>query len=383
MTFKMYELLEKESRSFEVTRRSITKNFIFLIESEQFLELAETQEVVDVELSLTLDDAIFNKLVLPYFISIAPVTYQFYVDEEEYIFLYLSSMRVEQINWKQWKMYCVFDIPEDNGESAGGGGGETGASDGEANSEQFTQLSFNCDAVFENRQVGYLTESHRKLADGWFGNIRDAFKYQPIGETEEGIDGYEQPVRNFSFEITQYMPPTKLTYKYMRRLSRLVTALNKDVFFGFAPGSVMCTGANGAGNLYQNVPVTIRFDVRPNFRILNSGARSIAALEDVYETVTNPWNGQQSKQVVTSTQYDTYVDDTFGPTMINYAAAPAGSPVKDIPLPSGIHSGWSIVSLRFEKEIKTTEKAIVRIPTDRFIYLPEDVIFVNFREFLL
>lgn len=366
----------KESRKFEVTRRSVTKDFVFLVEDEEFLEFANTQEVPDVDLVLYLDDDVMQRKVLPYFISIIPVNYQFFLNENgDYVFLYAASVRAEQINWKTWKLYVTFDIPDDNGQSQGGGGGESGpATNGEANSQEFTQFTFNCTAVFEKRQMGYLIESQRRT--GLPGTAAlTAGKYQPIGETEDGIEGAEQPVRSFTFEIVQYMSPSKLTYKYKRRLSRLVTAINLDDFFGNAPGSVMCVGANATGHLYQNIPVSLQYEIRPNFRWLNSGARSIAALEDTYYTVDG------KKKVLTTTQYDSYVDSDFPSTAVNHASHLNGGTA--LPLPAGVHSGWSILAYRYDKEIKTTEKVIVRRPSDRYIYMPEQIIFMNFSEFLL
>lgn len=359
--------IHKESRKFEVTRRSISKDFVFVVDSEEFLELANEQEVADADLTLVLDDDVMQRRVLPYFISIIPVNYQFFLDENVYVFLYAASVRAEQLSWRQWKLYVTFDIPDDNGQSQGGGGGESGPADGEANSEEFTQFSFNCTANFEKRQLGYLVESQRRIGLPGTATLT-AGKLQPIGETEDAIEGADQPIRSFTFEITQYMPPSKLTYKYKRRISRLVTSINKDTFFGNAPGSVMCVGANASGHLYQNVPVSLQFEIRPNFKIVSGGTRSIAALEDTYIAVGGV------KLVNVSTQYDTYVDADFPGTLFN-----STDPV----LPAGVHSGWSIVAYRYDKEIKTTEKAIVRRPSDRYIYMPEEVIYVNFSEFLL
>lgn len=367
MALKMIEIF-RESRKFEVTRRSITKDFVFVVQDDEFLDLAESQAVPDADLVLVLDDDIMQRRILPYFISIIPVNYQFYLDEDAFIFLYAATVRAEQINWSTWKLFVTFDIPDDNGQSQGGGGGESGPSNGEANSEEFTQFSFNCTAVFEKRQMGFLVESQRRIGLPGTAALTPG-KMQPIGETDDGIEGAEQPVRSFTFEITQYMPPSKLTYKYKRRISRLVTAINKDLFFGNAPGSVMCVGANASGHLFQNVPVSLSFEIRPNFRWLTSGTRSIAALEDTYVIIDD------KKYVDAATQYDTYIDPDFADTAINH-------PV-DLGIPDGVHSGWSIIAYRYDKEIKATEKVVVRRPSDRYIYMPEQFIFMNFSEFLL
>jgi len=377
MSLKMIEI-HKESRKFEVTRRSISKDFVFVVDSEEFLELAEEQEVADADLTLVLDDDVMQRRILPYFISIIPVNYQFFLDEGTFVFLYAASVRAEQLSWRQWKLYVTFDIPDDNGQSQGGGGGESGPADGEANSEEFTQFSFNCTAVFEKRQMGYLLEAQKAIRLLPLPPALNVGQLQPIGETEDSIEGHEQPVRSFTFEITQYMPPSKLTYKYKRRISRLVTAINLDDFFGNAPGSVMCVGANATGHLYQNVPVSLQFEIRPNFRIQGiSGVRSIAALEDIYTLDSN-----NKKIVNTVTQFDSYVEEGFQSTAAIHSAFPDCGGAT-LPLPNGVHSGWAIVSYRYDKVINADAKAVPRLPSERYIYMPEETIYMNFSEFLL
>ena len=49
MALKMIEIF-RESRKFEVTRRSITKDFVFVVQDDEFLDLAESQAVPDADL---------------------------------------------------------------------------------------------------------------------------------------------------------------------------------------------------------------------------------------------------------------------------------------------------------------------------------------------
>ena len=378
MALKMIEI-HKESRKFEVTRRSISKDFVFVVDDEEFLELAEEQEVADADLTLVLDDDVMQRRVLPYFISIIPVNYQFFLDENVYVFLYAASVRAEQLSWRQWKLYVTFDIPDDNGQSQGGGGGESGPADGEANSEEFTQFSFNCTAVFEKRQMGYLLEAQKAIRLLPLLPSLVPGQLQPIGETDNAIEGADQPIRSFTFEITQYMPPSKLTYKYKRRISRLVTAINLDNFFGNAPGSVMCVGANASGHLYQNVPVSLQFEIRPNFRIQGfGGVHSKAALEDIYTL-----DGNGKKIVNTLTQFDSYVENEFLPTEVIHANHPNCGGEPTLPLPNGVHSGWAHIAYRYDKVINVAAKGVPRLPSERYIYMPEETIYMNFSEFLL
>ncbi|MFN9917811.1 MAG: hypothetical protein ACK53L_34810, partial [Pirellulaceae bacterium] len=97
-------------------------------------------------------------------------------------------------------------------------------------------------------------------------------------------------------------------------------------------------GANASGHLYQNVPVSLQFEIRPNFRWVQTGLRSIASLQDTYYTTP-----QNKKKVLTSTQYDTYVDSTFPSTAVNHSAHSVVG-VNPLPLPKAVHSGWAILA---------------------------------------
>lgn len=365
MSFTIKEVTEESG--FEMDRTSITKVMKFLVHSDEFLSNADQQHLEDYDLTLTLDEARMQKEVIPFFRSTTPLFYEFVLGPGQVIFLYVISLTARQINWQDWEITATFGLPEDNGQQFGGGGGWTGPSNGEFNSNEFTQVSFNCSAAFEQRQMGTLEESQRRV--GLSGRIGVNKRIYPIGLSPEGIEGAEQPVRSFTFEVTQYIPPYKLTYEYTRRISRLVTCINSKPFFGFAPGSVMCVGTNANGHLFQNVPLTIQFEVRPNFKILNSGVASFAPLQDTYTI-----DALGFKVVDYSDQYDTYIDPLFPDTAIIHDSGM---------LPTGVHSGFSILSYRYAEEVLDTEQAIVRKPTDRLIYTPEEVRFVDFAEFLL
>lgn len=370
MAVKFYELMEPESRSWTLERTALSKQFTFIVKSDEFLSLADTQTIPDSDTILYLDDAIMQEKVIPYFRSELPLVYEFRLSESDFVYLYVASINAKQIDWETWRLDIVFDIPEDNGQSQGGGGGDTGPSDGEANSQEFTQLSFNSSVTFENRPNGWVMECQR--ATGLPGSpVYPTQRLRPIGLTEDGIKGADQPVRSFTFEITAYMPPSKITYAYMRRIARMSGCVNEKTFFGFAPTSVMCLGGGATGHLYQNIPVTLQFEVRTNFKIRNTGAPTLAPIADV--VVTDPMT--LKKTVNVATQFDTYVEPEFPNTAITHTGPNA--------LPTGVHSGWSIVSYLYAPEIKNTEKVVIRKPTDRIIYLPEDVRIVNFEELLL
>lgn len=365
--------LENGSRDFEINRRSASKTFTFIVQSKDFLELAGREYLPGTNLEMIFDDIVAQQAIIPIFAGeVVPLTYLFWYDTDKFIELYPSSLTGRAINWDKWLITVVYDVPDDNGQSQGGGGGETGPSNGEANSTEFTQLSFNSSVSMEKRQQALLVEAQRSTAKA---AIAAPLPYTPgrvqyVGLTDDGIEGAEVPVRSFSFEITQYMAPTKLTYAYVRKMSRLATCLNSKVFFGFAPLSVMCMGGQGQGHIFQRVPVTLSFEVRTNFKLVTSGAKALAAAADVLTTLPNG-----KKQVNTSTQFDTYPEPDFPSTAVNWSAS-------GIDLPAGVHSGWSIVNYLYEPLVKTDSKRVVTRPVDRLIYLPEDCIFADFNEYL-
>ncbi len=370
--------VNRDSRSFSVSRDAITKRFSFIVKSEDFIRYADQQTLPGgLGSKFVLDDDIMQAEVIPFFWSVAPLTYRFVLGNGayDYVMLYASSLEGEQINWSTWKIDVTYDVPSDNGQSRGAGGGSTGPSNNEANSQEFTQLSFDATVDLENSQVGTLIEAQNRI-----GNANPV-SYTPgkiyiIGETDDSIKGADFPVRKFSFEITQYMPPTKLTYAYVRRLSKLTTALNKKTFFGFPPLSVCCMGAGASGHIYQNVPVTLRFEVKPNVKLMNTLPTFAvsAPLNESYITFPD------GKRVVNTTnQFDQMRDSDFPDTATTFYSALGLEPA----LPPGVHSGWAQIDYTYRQVIDAAGKTKLRIPDTRKIFMPPRMLVIDYVEFLL
>lgn len=359
-----------ESRGWGLSRSGgPTQEIHLVVEADGFLDEAATQTIPGTSTILYQDDEEMQAQVVPYFVnSFGTLVKKFYLDIDKYVLLYVENIQAEQITWSKWKLVITFGIPEDNGQSQGGGGGETGPSDNENNSQEFTQLSFNCTIGYARRQTATLIESQVTTVRG-AASLTPTDTVGPnrfIGVTENGVEGAEVAVRGFSFQIVQYMPPTKLTYAYMRRLSRLTSCINASTFFGFARGSVMCTGAQAGGHLYQNVPVTLEFEVKTNVYYSATGPARLAPLDDYYILSTDG-----KKVVNTLSQFDTHYDSEFPGTII------------DSGLGIGIHSGWSIIEYIYAAQVQTSSKTLPRLPTERRIFLPEEVLYVEFNNFLL
>lgn len=358
----IFEEVLGDSRSFTINRQTITKDFVFRVTSDLFVDLAEKHLLPGTSFEMLFDDKVFQQQVLPLFYGMVPLTFMFYIDDDNFQLLYAASLSATQINFTTWELKLTYDIPDDNGAnsgSAGAGGGDTGPSDREQNSTKFTQVSFNGSVSTEKIQKAIVKECQK-------AKNRPAGEAVPytvgqtglIGYSEDGIEGAEVYVRAFKFQITQYMPPSKLTYSYIRRLSRMITCVNQKKFFGFAPESVMFIGYSGEGDLYQAVPVTLEFEVKNNF-----------AFDDTFYKLSSPddevvWVGD-TKVVLTAQQYDRIFEPEFPTTA---AATGLGDG-------NGIHSGWSIVSYEYAPQIMTANNGRqIRKPSLRTIFTHYDPI---------
>jgi len=375
-----FEEISWDSRKFTVSRKNVSKEFVFVVSSPDFVSEADEYPLPGTDLTMLGDDKLVQQQVLPLFNGIAPLMYEFWFDEEHSIMLYAAETSVTQINFQTWEIKITYDIPEDNGSNSGGGqnNGDTGPSDGEKNSEQFTQLAFNFSTGTEKIQIAKTNSVHkntsRDVSEPVHFNIGG---YNLIGASDEGVEGAEVYTRQFKFTITQYMPPTKLTYSYVRRLRNLGTCLNSKPFFGFPPGSVMLVGASGEGSIYENVPVSLEFEVRPNFKIIQGTGDPIAAPPD--DEVE--YNDDGSKRIKVYQQYDIFYesmfpstekvsnvggspDDYYNPYIKAAIIAEGGTEAQA----KGIHSGWDILSYLYKQKVNTSSKNVIREPSHRAIY---------------
>jgi hypothetical protein len=349
----VYEEVFGESRSFTINRQTVTKDFVFRVSSDWFVDWAESHYLPGTDLEMLYDDKVMQQQLLPIFYGVVPMIFMFYISETEYQLLYCASLSAKQINWTTWEIKVTYDIPDDNGSNQGGGsGGATGPSDGEQNSTKFTQVSFNGSVTTEKIQKARVVECQRaKNRPSTEALPYTNGSYGIIGYSEDGIEGAEVYVRSFKFQITQYMPPTMLTYSYIRRLSRLMTCLNNKPFFGFAPGSVMFMGYSGEGDLYQAVPVTLEFEVKPNFKFSDT-TEALANPNDEIEYVGG------KKVIVTTNQFDTIYEPEF----------PSTQEAAMVTSPAGVHPGWSIVSYEYAPQIlSSTRGRVIRVPSHRTI----------------
>jgi len=358
-----------ESRGFQISRKSVSKQFVFIVQSERFVDEAPIYPLPGTNADMYFDDILVQKDVIRVFWSVIPMVYVFWINDVQAILLFANDMNVRQLNWSTWRIEVTYDIPDDNGSNTqtGQGGGETGPSNGEQNSQKYTQVSFNGSVGSQTIQTARLLEVQKSLSLPAGETVPyTAGEVVPIGVSEEEVSGAEVYKREFRFQITQYLPPSRVTYSFVRKLSRMITCINSNPFFGFAPGSVMFVGYSGESDLYEAVPITLEFEVRTNFKFLPITTSVPAPPEDRF---TFPGG---VPTVDYTPQFDRIADPDF--------------PASAIPswggMDTGVHSGWSIVSYLYLKEIKVNSAAgVIRKPSHRLVY--EHYQYQNFDFFLL
>ena len=157
--------------------------------------------------------------------------------------LTIKDLQVSQINETTWKFTLKYGVPNNGGKSGGGMGtnniGEVGPDPTREYSNNFTQVSFNVSAEQRTRNMSMsLLAGQKNVAVG--GLIPyEIGKAAPIGQTQDGIEGTSVYERQFSFQVTAYFEPTRLTYAYVQLLHYMATTVNLQPFFGFA--STSCT----------------------------------------------------------------------------------------------------------------------------------------------
>jgi len=280
-----YVEINQESRSFQVSRDSISQDFVYAFCGNFVDEASESPDTF-----FGLDD---DHQVLKALYQYIPWFREFMLPDGQLYMLYINSVSGKQINDEVWEITLQYDVPKDGESTGGSGGGGGGVPDtnvlgpsvGEpGNSNEFTQLSFNSEAqslhIQESLALQHISvgvDATTSLPASSYHVSRPA----PIGLLSDGtITGADIYRRNFTFQVTQYFSPSRLTYKFVRKIYRMTGTLNEKVFFGFAPGSVLFLGASGSGDLFANVPVTFNFAVQPNFKFVE-GARSSLANPDI------------------------------------------------------------------------------------------------------
>lgn len=336
LTFEFVEEY-KTSRPISMSENSFQQEFVFFICGNFYDE-------ADVDATYGADDDI---VALNAAYSIVPPQRSMPLYDGGYILLTLSSLSVEQFGNDIWKISASYAArPVDQSPNTNQPGPQSGDRDQWTNN--FVQLSFNVAAQQELKTMSLALVDIKKNTG--FGNQNVPYeinKRAPIGHTVDGVEGDQAYTRSFSFGITAYFPPARLTFAYVRRLYRMATTVNQASFFGFPGGSVLFLEATATGDLYSVVPVTFDFHMRPNFKFSPTGP----------DVLMDPDEDDEAEM------FDTYYDPFF----------PATSATT--PYPGNAFSGWATVDYRYAASTDDTAKMILQKPILRLIhqmYFPSD-----------
>jgi hypothetical protein len=247
--------------------------------------------------------------------------------------LVIKNMQIDQSTTNSWIVTVQYSMP-DPGEDPNGISADPEAGQW---SNEYVQIGFNVIAEQETVKTSLATTIDMRVGSGDDPIPSSAVKYN-IGETADGVEGVATYVRKFGFNITQFFSPERLTYAYTRRLYRMATMLNNDVFFGFPRLSVLFLNSNASSDLYNKVPVTFEFEVRPNFKFSQTGPTKLCPPEE-----DDP-----------AKMFDVYKDEYF----------------EDSPSLPGttVHSGWDEVEYRYYEATTADEKNKYTKPRMRLVH---------------
>lgn len=279
----------KESRELDITVESASQEFRYVF-CGNFTEEA-VEDTDDPDFFGINDD----HEVVKYLQGIVP-PFRLYPVGDQFVSLGLAKINIKDRGLDKWELNLVYDTLSLEQVAAQGinglpieGGNEMGPSEGEPdNSNEFTQLSFNAQTSSEvktiSRKLKAIVKSGDTPGDVNLPSFYVVGEPAPIGLDSEGnIEGTEVFQRDFTFQITQYFTPARLTYKYLRRLYKMAGTYNDKKFFGFPPGSVLFKGGTTQGDMYSSVPVTFDFAVRPNFTFRQVADTVLAAVGVEYD----------------------------------------------------------------------------------------------------
>lgn len=336
LTFE-FEEAYKESRTISVSNESLDEEFSFFLWGN-FYEEALVDPIYGPD-----DD--IDALIAAY--SIIPPFRMMPLYDGNDIILVLTRLQMEQIATDVWKISVTYSPPDLGGQGPGGYD-ETieagpGIGDYDTWSNNFVQLSFNVAASQETRTQSRQLVNKRKMFGATNPNLPfTTGKPAPIGWKADGVEGYPVYARGFSFSLTAYFPPARLTFPYVRRLFRMATTINNATFFGFPAGSVLFLEASGSGDVYSVVPVTFDFQVKPNFKFSRTGPEAL--MDPAEDDVT----------LMFDTYYEPDFDDSPG--------------VETTPYPGNAYSGWSVVDYGYVATEDATAKILYQKPVRRWIH---------------
>lgn len=332
-----WEESDNDTRGFNISPDSFDYNYKFLL-CGNFYEVATD---IGAPFGPSIEDE-----VVKYAISILPPTRTGTLLSGQEVTLSLNSVSGRRTNDEEWELDVTYGKPKE-GDTGGGG-------DPDSETENHVQLGFNVSSEQENirRSWGSLYDQRISIT----GDVLpDDDARLLIGGENSEAEGTQVYSRGFSFNITQYFSPQRLTFAYVRRLFRMSTCLNQDVFFGFPKRSVLFLEASASGDLYSDVPVTFDFQMKMPFKFKATGPHIWC----------NPDQDDPAKM------FDV-IRDTF---FVDSPQTGDGWPYGEV------HSGWDVVDYRYYKTLTADDKHLYQAPLARLVHIV--YLTADFRKFNL
>lgn len=286
-----------ESRQISISDTALTEEFIFYM-CGNFLEMAEDQGAYGFN-----DDVVALKAaysILPaYFFLPTPEK----IGEDHYLAtLILKNASVSMITYDKWKVTASYSTPE-RGEGQGRNDNVNPSLEGPQMDDYlrwstgYVQLSFNISAEITNQKMSERLLAAHGLTSEATAGLQSTYplgKPTPVGQTVDDVQGDDIYERKFGFEVTVYKIARELSFKAVRRLYRMACTLNDRPFFGFPPGSCLFLEAQAQGDIYSVVPLTLRFETRPNILISKTTASAVCSPDEddpslMYDIVNDPY----------------------------------------------------------------------------------------------
>ena len=279
--------------------------------------------------------------------------------------LVISSINLSMVDHDKWDVEVTYKQPE-YGEGSGGSNVNTAeygpqvqdaTIDGEPETEKYVQLAINISSVGVQTLQSLSLLNQETHPDAPTAAVYTVGKSAPIGQTREEVLGTEKYAREFSFTVTDYKEPTKMSFLNARKLYRLITTLNDRPFFKFPPGSVLFLEAEGQGDIASSVPFNYTFQVRPNFKLSPTENSSIMdpTEEDPllqFDTINDPF-------FIEATWNNLVWKDKDGSLLVPEVA---GSRF------SNIFAGWDVVDYRYGEGEVDSWGFVVQIPIMRLVH---------------
>lgn len=326
----------KESRTVEVDSDNVTRKMILFLEGNFWDESDEMDFF-----GKTDDETVYNWLIdnIPWFMTFKIGPY--------YAILMLSGCSLSQEGPDGWRAELVYEMPENASSTTGQENldqliNNYNLNDDESWTDEFTQVSVNStvEKVHVTTSLQLVEIQKAKWVPAGIA-VPDGLvvgRPAPIGMTNNEIKGGDRYDEVFTFQVTQYFNPRRLTYKYIRKLRSLAGRVNNARWFGFPRGSVLYKGHQAQGNLIQNIPVTFDFEVKNNFKF-----------SDTAEIFQDP------DETVEASMYDQILDENFDPSVSSFMGL-------------GVHSGHTLVDYLYLPVPDAAAKTKTMRPAFRLIH---------------